>query len=44
MFIRVFNSEFEASEFAQRVAGVLSIRYNWNDMLLTIVREYVVKY
>ena len=44
MFIRVFNSEVEANEFAQQVMGVLSIRYNWSDMLCRIIREYVVKY
>lgn len=44
MFIRVFNSEVEANEFAQQVAGILTTRYSWSDMLSTIIREYVVKY
>lgn len=44
MFIRVFNSEVEAIEFAKKVAGVLSIRYDWSDMFCAIIREYVVKY
>lgn len=44
MFIRVFDNEAKAMEFAQQVFGVMSIRYNWNDMLCKIIREYVVKY
>lgn len=44
MFIKVFETETDAIEFAKKVAGVLSIRYDWNDMLCSIIREYVVRY
>ena len=44
MFIKVFETENDAIEFAKKVAGVLSVRYNWDDMLYRIIREYVVKY
>lgn len=44
MFIKVFSSWTEASDFANLVKGILTIRYSWNDMFRTIEEEYVVRY
>lgn len=44
MFMRIFLDEVKANEFMQFVKGILTIRYDWDDMRNQMVKEFVVKY
>ncbi len=44
MFMRIFLDEVKAKEFMQLVKGILTIRYDWDDMRNQMVKEFVVKY
>ncbi len=44
MFMRIFLDEVKAVEFMELVKGILTIRYDWDDMRNQMVEEFVVKY
>ena len=44
MFMRIFLDEVKGVEFMQLVKGILTIRYDWDDMRNQMVKEFVVKY
>lgn len=44
MFMRVFFDEVKATEFIELVKGILTVRYDWDDMRNQMVKEFVVKY
>lgn len=44
MFMRIFLNEVKAMEFMRLVKGILTIRYDWDDMRNQMVKEFVVKY
>ena len=44
MFMRIFLDEVKANEFMQLVKGILTVRYDWDDMRNQMIKEFVVKY
>lgn len=44
MFMKIFLDEVKANEFMQLVKGILTIRYDWDDMKNQMIKEFVVKY
>jgi len=42
--MRIFLDEVKAVEFMELVKGILTIRYDWDDMRNQMVEEFVVKY
>jgi len=44
MFMRIFLDEAKAVEFMQFVKGILTVRYDWDDMRNQMIKEFVVKY
>ena len=42
--MRIFLDEVKANEFMQLVKGILTIRYDWDDMRNQMIKEFVVKY
>lgn len=44
MFMRIFFDEVKAMEFMHLVKGIMTIRYDWDDMRNQMVEEFVVKY
>lgn len=43
-FIKIFYSLSEAESFAALHAAKIIIRYDWDDMKETIIKEYEVRY
>lgn len=44
MFMRIFLDEAKATEFMELVRGILTVRYDWDDMRNQMIKEFVVKY
>lgn len=44
MFIRIFINEAQALDFKNRVNGILIIRYDWDYLRNTIIKEFLIKY
>lgn len=44
IMIKVFGNQRAAREFAVKHYGTITIQYDWDDMLMKITRQYVVRY
>ena len=44
MFIKVFTNEKDAMRFAAMKNAKVVVRYDWDNMLGRLIREFVVKF